>query len=362
MAREYLKKAEKTAKSDEGSTQDIVRGILSDIEEGREKVALEISAKFDKYSGNAILSRNEIDEAKKKPVSQMTPKEKEADAARRKEYKTYQKSKRNEELGEKFTKKDFRDNEDSNHHTENGVEIVNMYGTPAEKKLMAQIAKNHDKNREISQKEQKLRDAMVKKYYSKLESVDLDEANMNKKQMMDMVTKDAKSGLGKIVHKVVDSGNRFEIQVHQDDERDAQKAMKMNPLYIAGKLRVVPALGESKVIPESNDLISQTVNLITYTQMQEKQDSADVDDDASQKDVDDAAKNIIMQLRKSVSMRGDKEVEFAAIGHGYKKKVDMKIAQKALDMYNKMKPQDKTKFQTTIAKSYKDLLNAIKGK
>ena len=101
----------------------------------------------------------------------MTPKEKEADAARRKEYKTYQKSKRNEELGEKFTKKDFRDNEDSNHHTENGVEIVNMYGTPAEKKLMAQIAKNHDKNRGISEKEQKLRDAMVKKYYPKLESV-----------------------------------------------------------------------------------------------------------------------------------------------------------------------------------------------
>jgi len=194
------------------------------------------------------------------------------------------------------------------------------------------------------------------------EEVEIDEANMNKKQMMDMVTKDAKSGLGKIVHKVVDSGNRFEIQVHQDDERDAQKAMKMNPLYIAGKLRVVPALGESKVIPESNDLISQAAQHISHMQMSEKVDSADVDDDASQKDVDDAAKNIIMQLRKSVSMRGDKEVEFAAIGHGYKKKVDMKIAQKALDMYNKMKPQDKTKFQTTIAKSYKDLLNAIKGK
>jgi hypothetical protein len=27
-----------------------------------------------------------------------------------------------------------------------------------------------------------------------------------------------------------------------------------------------------------------------------------------------------------------------------------------------MKPQEKTKFQNTIAKSYKDLLNAIKGK
>ena len=66
MARVYLKKAEKTAKTDAGSTQDIVRGILSDIEEGREKVALEISAKFDKYSGNAILTRDEIDEAKQK--------------------------------------------------------------------------------------------------------------------------------------------------------------------------------------------------------------------------------------------------------------------------------------------------------
>jgi len=38
--------------------------------------------------------------------------------------------------------------------------------------------------------------------------------------------------------------------------------MKMHPLYIAGKLRVVPALGESKVIPESNDLISQAAKHI----------------------------------------------------------------------------------------------------
>ena len=94
--------------------------------------------------------------------------------------------------------------------------------------------------------------------------------------------------------------------------------------------------------------------------MKSKGDTAD--DDATQKDVDNAAKNIIMQLRKSVSMRGQKDVEFADIGHGYKKKVPAAIASKALDMYNKMKPQEKMKFQTTIAKSYKDLLNAIKGK
>ena len=97
--------------------------------------------------------------------------------------------------------------------------------------------------------------------------------------------------------------------------------------------------------------------MISFSEFKEKVDPADVDDTASEKDIENAAKNIIMQLRKSVSMRGNKEVEFA----DGKKKVDMKIAQKALDMYNKMKPQEKTKFQTTIAKSYKDLLNAIKG-
>ena len=98
--------------------------------------------------------------------------------------------------------------------------------------------------------------------------------------------------------------------------------------------------------------------MISFSEFKEKVDYADVDDDATEKDVENAAKNIIMQLRKSVSMRGNKDVEFSS----GKQKVDMKIAQKALDMYNKMKPQEKTKFQNTIAKSYKDLLNAIKGK
>jgi sulfopropanediol 3-dehydrogenase len=64
MAREYLKKAQMTAQTDAGSTHDIVAGILSDIEQGREEKALEISARFDNYSGNAILTRAEIDAAK----------------------------------------------------------------------------------------------------------------------------------------------------------------------------------------------------------------------------------------------------------------------------------------------------------
>ena len=115
---------------------------------------------------------------------------------------------------------------------------------------------------------------------------------------------------------------------------------------------------ELNMYKEENDLISLASKQISHMQMAERIDPADVDDDASEKDVENAAKNIIMQLRKSVTMRGNKDVEFA----NGKQKVDMKIAQKAIDMHMRMKPQDKLKFQNTIATSYKSLLNAIKGK
>ena len=71
-------------------------------------------------------------------------------------------------LDEKFTKKDFDDNEDKNKHTENGVAVVNMFGTSAEKMKMAGIAARHNMRGSISSKDQKDRDAMVNKYYKKL--------------------------------------------------------------------------------------------------------------------------------------------------------------------------------------------------
>ena len=117
-------------------------------------------------------------------------------------------------------------------------------------------------------------------------------------------------------------------------------------------------MGFVKTESFENDLISLASKHISHMQMAERIDPADIDDTASEKDIENAAKNIIMQLRKSVSMRGNKDVEFA----DGKKKVDMKIAQKAIDMHMRMKPQDKLKFQNKIATSYKSLLNAIKGK
>ena len=80
-----------------------------------------------------------------------------------------------EETINEFTKKDFDKNEDENKHTENGVAIVNKFGTSAEKKKMKDIQTRHNKAGSINAKDQKDRDAMVNKYYSKLESVNLDE-------------------------------------------------------------------------------------------------------------------------------------------------------------------------------------------
>jgi len=78
---------------------------------------------------------------------------------------------------------------------------------------------------------------------------------------------------------------------------------------------------------------------------------------ATDDDIKSADKNIMMQMRKAVSLRGNK-VEFMD-----KKKVEIpqKIAQAVLDKYNSQKkPADKEKFQTKVSKSYKNMLSALK--
>ena len=86
-------------------------------------------------------------------------------------------------------------------------------------------------------------------------------------------------------------------------------------------------------------------------------DPADVDNTATDDDVKAASKNIIMQLRKAVSLRSY-EVEFADGKH----KVNSKIAQAVQNKYNTMRrPADKEKYQMQIAKSYKDMMRSLKA-
>ena len=63
MTIKYLKKAPLHSRSDDTKTQQIVRDILNDIEAGRDEKALEYAAKFDKYDGEIILSKEAIEAA-----------------------------------------------------------------------------------------------------------------------------------------------------------------------------------------------------------------------------------------------------------------------------------------------------------
>jgi sulfopropanediol 3-dehydrogenase len=63
MTVEYLKKAARTSVDDAGDTRAIVQGILDEIEAGGDAKAMEYAAKFDRYDGNVVLTRDEIDAA-----------------------------------------------------------------------------------------------------------------------------------------------------------------------------------------------------------------------------------------------------------------------------------------------------------
>ena len=71
MARNYLKKAEKTSRTDATDVQAIVKDILDTIEAGGDASALEYAAKFDSYSGSTVLSDEEIETAVKSVSQKM---------------------------------------------------------------------------------------------------------------------------------------------------------------------------------------------------------------------------------------------------------------------------------------------------
>jgi sulfopropanediol 3-dehydrogenase len=60
MARNYLKKAQKTAMTDAGDVRETVQNILTDIEDGGDAAALKYAEKFDQYQGSILLSQDEI--------------------------------------------------------------------------------------------------------------------------------------------------------------------------------------------------------------------------------------------------------------------------------------------------------------
>ena len=65
MTISYIKKANKTASSDEVETRQKVQEVLNEIESKRDEGIKEISRKFDKYEGDVIISQEKIEEVLK---------------------------------------------------------------------------------------------------------------------------------------------------------------------------------------------------------------------------------------------------------------------------------------------------------
>ena len=107
-----------------------------------------------------------------------------------------------------------------------------------------------------------------------------------------------------------------------------------------------------------NSLMAQATRVISHTSIKEKIDPADIDNIATADDRKAADKNIIIQLRRAQDMQGKADVTFKD-KPSKKEKIDIKVINKALDMFDKMRPNDKAKMQTTIGKSYRDLLKTV---
>ena len=111
-----------------------------------------------------------------------------------------------------------------------------------------------------------------------------------------------------------------------------------------------------------NSLMAQATRVISKTSIKEKIDPADIDMRATDADRKAADKNIIIQLRRAqdmVKQTGRQDQTGIEFLDRKKQKVDSKIINKALDMFDKMKPNDKAKMQKTIGKSYRDLLKTV---
>jgi len=90
----------------------------------------------------------------------------------------------------------------------------------------------------------------------------------------------------------------------------------------------------------------------------EEIDPADIDDLATDADKKAADKNMVMQMRKALDVKGNMKIEF---GDGKKEKVDPKILQMMVTAHGKIqKPRDKEKFVAMISKSKRDMLMVAK--
>ena len=171
----------------------------------------------------------------------------------------------------------------------------------------------------------------------------------------------------------LDEGKMKELHGYIQDGKSAKEIAKIMKLDVKTIKALMSGYNEAwelgtdayreyleKLTPGEMDEASARADAMRAMRRGKKEvDPADVDTDATDDDIKGASKNIIMQMRKAVSMRGKFPVEF---GDKKKIKIPAKVAQAVQDKYNSLrKPADKEKFQAQVAKSYKDMLRVLKA-
>ena len=158
----------------------------------------------------------------------------------------------------------------------------------------------------------------------------------------------------------------LEKAVTEDSELDEGKMSQLHQMMKDGK--------SAEEIAKAMKLDLKTIKALTKEEIGEASAAADArramrgdpdmrqrafskDDSATDDERKAASKNIMMQMRKAVSLRSF-DVEFS---DGKKVKIPQKVAQAVLQKYNSFrKPADKEKYQAKVGKSYKDMLAALK--
>ena len=79
--------------------------------------------------------------------------------------KTYKMANCKSKKGNKFTLKDYRENEDINYHTENALALIEKFGTKSELKEMVKIQNMHKSEGHINSKNYERRYKLSQKYF-----------------------------------------------------------------------------------------------------------------------------------------------------------------------------------------------------
>ena len=141
------------------------------------------------------------------------------------------------------------------------------------------------------------------------------------------------------------------------EQRDIKKVVAHLKKKYGSSIKIqLEGVEQEEWMVDENSLAAQASRVISQTAIREKKDPADIDMVATDLDRKAADKNIFVQLKRAQDMKGKGDIEFL---DKKKKKVDIRIINKAIDMMMKMKPADRAKMQTAIGKSYRDLLKTV---